>query len=118
MHGNLALDRIRHIKCDEAKPSYSRCKSTGRHCDGYLPPNSWLVQINPDNFKDSKERRSFPFFLEQTGPELARFYDEYFWNIMMSQASQSQRAIKHCLIAISSFHEKLESIYTILNPSN
>jgi hypothetical protein len=117
MPGDLSFHRVRHIKCDETKPSCLRCKSTGRRCDEYLPPKSWLVQINPDNFEDGKERRSFQFFREQTGPELSRYYDESFWNDVVPQASQSQSAIKHCLIAISSFHEKLESIQTISDAS-
>jgi hypothetical protein len=89
----------------------------GRRCDGYLAPKSWLVQINPNNFEDGTERRSFQFFRERTGPELSRYYDESFWNNVVPQASQSQSAIKHCLIAISSFHEKIESIQTISDVS-
>src|SRR6187402_3685936 len=32
--------RIRRIKCDEAKPSCYKCKSTRRKCDGYWYPNA------------------------------------------------------------------------------
>jgi hypothetical protein len=108
--GDLDCHRVRHVKCDETKPFCLRCTSTGRRCDGYLPPKSWLIQINPDGFEDGGERRAFQYFRERTGPELSRFYDESFWNNLVPQASHSQRAIKHCLVAISSFHEKLESI--------
>lgn len=117
MPGDLDCHRVRHVKCDEAKPSCLRCTSTGRRCDGYLPPKSWLLTINPDNFHDGRERRSFQFFRERTGPELSRFYDESFWNNLVPQASHAQRAIKHCLIAISSFHEKLESVQTVSSAS-
>ena len=33
----MTADRIRHIKCDETKPSCLKCTSTGRVCDGYEP---------------------------------------------------------------------------------
>jgi hypothetical protein len=108
--GDLDCHRVRHVKCDETKPFRLRCASTGRRCDGYLPPKSWLIQINPDSFEDGGERHAFQYFRERTGPELSRFYDESFWNNLVPQASHSQWAIKHCLITISSFHEKLESI--------
>ncbi|KAH9207646.1 hypothetical protein DL95DRAFT_527798 [Leptodontidium sp. 2 PMI_412] len=29
--------KIRRVKCDETKPSCTRCTSTGRKCDGYAP---------------------------------------------------------------------------------
>ncbi|KAH8666045.1 hypothetical protein BGZ60DRAFT_378218, partial [Tricladium varicosporioides] len=28
----------RHMKCDETKPECTKCTSTGRICDGYVPP--------------------------------------------------------------------------------
>ncbi|KAL6233545.1 hypothetical protein BDW75DRAFT_186443 [Aspergillus navahoensis] len=31
--------RIRRVKCDEERPHCRRCRSTGRKCDGYVPPN-------------------------------------------------------------------------------
>ncbi|KAL4862974.1 hypothetical protein BDV12DRAFT_34790 [Aspergillus spectabilis] len=30
--------RIRRVKCDEERPHCRRCQSTGRRCDGYMPP--------------------------------------------------------------------------------
>lgn len=33
---SLASQRIRKVKCDEAKPYCLRCSKTGRKCDGYL----------------------------------------------------------------------------------
>ncbi|KAL4876403.1 hypothetical protein BJY04DRAFT_142027 [Aspergillus karnatakaensis] len=30
--------RIRRVKCDEERPHCRRCQSTGRRCDGYVPP--------------------------------------------------------------------------------
>ena len=104
--------KVRHLKCDETQPTCRRCTSTGRRCEGYLPPQSWLVDIRPDNLVDGGERRSHRYFQERTGPELSRYYDESFWSDLVPQASFSQDAIKHCLIAISSFHEKLEANQT------
>ncbi|KAL2807765.1 hypothetical protein BJX63DRAFT_60948 [Aspergillus granulosus] len=34
--------KIRRVKCDEGKPSCSRCVSTGRKCDGYASPGITL----------------------------------------------------------------------------
>ena len=30
-----SLSRIRRVKCDQKKPTFARCTSTGRICDGY-----------------------------------------------------------------------------------
>ena len=38
---NADLHRIRHVKCDEEKPSCLKCRSTGRTCDGYLVTDNW-----------------------------------------------------------------------------
>lgn len=32
--------RIRRVKCDEERPHCRRCESTGRRCDGYMPPTT------------------------------------------------------------------------------
>jgi Fungal Zn(2)-Cys(6) binuclear cluster domain len=49
------IDRIRHIKCDEAKPICARCRQFGYNCEGYtygsstttLPSNSRSSQAPP-----------------------------------------------------------------------
>ena len=45
------------------------------------------------------------------------YYDESFWTDLVPKASMSQNAIKHCLVAISSFHEKLEAFQTVSDTS-
>ncbi|KAJ0422486.1 putative Zn(II)2Cys6 transcription factor [Aspergillus carlsbadensis] len=37
--------RIRRVKCDEERPHCQRCQSTGRKCDGYVPPQQKQQQV-------------------------------------------------------------------------
>ncbi|KAL4820003.1 hypothetical protein BDW67DRAFT_173263 [Aspergillus spinulosporus] len=39
--------RIRRVKCDEERPHCRRCQSTGRRCDGYMPPTRQQLQQQP-----------------------------------------------------------------------
>lgn len=81
--------RIRKVKCDEAKPSCTKCISTGRTCDGYstlpfsrtdlraasaeqgyLPRLTGLVSVllSDKSFEDTVERRYLQFFRTCTVP--------------------------------------------------
>lgn len=98
--------RIRHLKCDEQKPACLRCTSSGRRCDGYVPAG--VIQLSVDVPGDDEERRGYHFFrLKSVGVILGQ-QDADFWKSLFLQASHSQPAIKHALIAIASVHESIE----------
>ncbi|KAL4949227.1 hypothetical protein BDW69DRAFT_198257 [Aspergillus filifer] len=116
--------RKRKVKCDEAKPHCHRCTSTGRKCDGYSPPIthplsstlgrplSLIQRPIPLLFSTpgtARERRSFQFFYERTVPSLAGFTGSDFWNRLVLQVSQHEKAVWHALIALGSLHENFEN---------
>lgn len=113
-------DRIRKVKCDERKPSCSRCSKTGRKCDGYLDPKASgsrrrlkdqghhhrLHALGPSlGLLSPEEERAFGFFQHVTGPCLSGDSDASFWGTFVMQLCQTEPAVRHAVLAISSFHE-------------
>ncbi|KAK3905595.1 hypothetical protein C8A05DRAFT_12607 [Staphylotrichum tortipilum] len=116
--------KIRKVKCDEVKPFCMRCTKTGRRCDGYLdartmalrrrragPATSAAVggpQAPPSLFYEcasSDEKRSFHFFQHITAPCLSGDLDGAFWRVLVLQICQSEPAVRHAVLAVSSLHE-------------
>ncbi|KAL4928000.1 Zn(II)2Cys6 transcription factor domain-containing protein [Aspergillus undulatus] len=108
----------KRVKCDEAKPHCMRCTSTGRKCDGYgSPPGPGARLTNRDLIHrpilmpsgNEREKRSFQFFYERTVPSLAGYCGSNFWNRLVLQVSQHEKAVWHALIALGSLHENFEN---------
>ncbi|KAH6712259.1 hypothetical protein BKA61DRAFT_82540 [Leptodontidium sp. MPI-SDFR-AT-0119] len=116
--------KIRRVKCDEGKPSCVRCTSTGRKCDGYETKGAELVKLedSPQTgdlsqarlgmrgisgvlFGDGQEKRAFEFFRHRTAVEMSGFFPSKFWDGLLLQASHSEPAILHAVIALGSLHE-------------
>ncbi|KAL8396347.1 hypothetical protein RB594_004668 [Gaeumannomyces avenae] len=121
--------KIRKVKCDEQRPACVRCTSTGRSCDGYEGPRGrspaaadgavavshrphaklaprtavWLV-TGPR--LSEPESRSFQHYQEVTAPEYSRVCDDFFWRGAVMVLGQTQPAVQHALIAVSSVHEQ------------
>lgn len=118
--------RIRKVKCDEAKPFCIRCTKTGRRCDGYLDAKSMaqrrrrsgVVHNNTISetqtpvtlfyeWASSDEKRSFHFFQHVTAPCLSADFDGAFWRVLVLQICQTEPAVKHAVLAVSSLHESM-----------
>ena len=127
-----SLMAVRHVKCDESKPSCQKCVSTGRICDGYefsaRTPEPGMSRSDSGTLISSRgtqstenqsvpsslsskttwserERRSFHFFCHTTAAQLSRFQEEDFWDKLILQASHVEPAIRHAIIALGSLHE-------------
>jgi hypothetical protein len=98
--------RIRHVKHDEAKPACLRCTSASRRCDGYVPTG--VTHLNVDAPGDYEEQRGYHYFRLKSAGEILKQQDADFWESLFLQASHSQPAVKHALIAVASIHESLE----------
>ncbi|KAF2473343.1 uncharacterized protein BDR25DRAFT_302281 [Lindgomyces ingoldianus] len=135
--------RIRRVKCDETKPECQRCTKTGRKCEGYkhvtrsrdqspaaaasfrnpsflvVPqkPSPTSVPRNPSRSisPDSAENRSFFYFRTHTLPKWTEFFDSDLWSQKILQLSQSEPAIKHGILALSTMHERFESTTPIFS---
>lgn len=113
------MSRARHVKCDEGKPSCTRCTSAARTCKGYQTPNairpsSLPVKITyyvppPQHLSISlvpfqgneKERRAFAFFCERT----AKCFQSEFSSLHLLRAANEEPAIRHAVIALGGIHE-------------
>ncbi|KAF2263728.1 hypothetical protein CC78DRAFT_533736 [Lojkania enalia] len=133
--------RIRRVKCDEAKPECQRCTKTGRKCEGYkhigrsrdqspltaasfrnssflvVPqkPSSTNVPRNPSRSlsPEAAENRSFFYFQTRTLPKWTEFFESDLWSQKILQLSHVEPAIKHGILALSTLHERFESIAPI-----
>ena len=111
--------RIRHVKCDETKPSCRKCSSTGRVCDGYpakkiipqpvkktatriVPARAMSIALTPDmGIKGTdKERLCFEFFYSVTGWKVAAIMDLQVTHQFILQACHFDRAVLSAVVAL------------------
>ncbi|KAL4795105.1 hypothetical protein BDV19DRAFT_379032 [Aspergillus venezuelensis] len=116
--------RIRKVKCDESFPVCKKCRSTGRVCDGYGiwgggGNQYWHRQASdsPRDMSDypplacistliasTDELESFDWFRGRTIIKLPGSYQSEFWTKGLLQASNSEQAVWHAVMALSSTH--------------
>jgi hypothetical protein len=121
---SLTVSRARHIKCDEKKPPCSNCLKSNRQCDGYSivgprpdqpsvkivhwkPSALALHQMSVDLAGEREERRAFHFFRSNSVGVLQGYFDSEFWSRLILQASHTDPAIKHAVVALGSLHEAI-----------
>ena len=111
--------RIRHVKCDETKPSCRKCSSTGRVCDGYsakksipqpakktatriVPARAMSIAFTPEmGIKGTdKERLCFEFFYSITGRKAAAVMDLQVTHQFILQACHFDRAVLSAVVAL------------------
>lgn len=106
--------KIRHVKCDEAKPACKRCQSTGRVCDGYsdisprakdlTPGMSPAVnQISTLSLKQN-ELQTFDYFLSLAAPRLSGGLDQDFWCGRVLQLCHAEPYVRDAALAISTLY--------------
>ncbi|KAK0740186.1 hypothetical protein B0T18DRAFT_417375 [Schizothecium vesticola] len=101
--------KIRRVKCDEVRPSCTRCTSTGRKCDGYAPqPYATPLSAGVKLYVSVPEYRALDFFHRRVAAAIPGNLDpEAFWTHTVHQASQYEPAVRHAIVAISSLYERL-----------
>ncbi|KAH8659833.1 hypothetical protein BX600DRAFT_51040 [Xylariales sp. PMI_506] len=112
--------KLRRVKCDETKPTCTRCTKAGRLCHGYKaikqdrvskarPAKDRLLQLDmSDTLMEagtSEERRCFQFFVDFTGPKLAFDLDTELWTALVLKLYHGEGAVRHAVLAISSLHQ-------------
>ena len=114
------------MRCDQTRPSCTKCSSTGRKCDGYPPASERTTA--PFNFGDSRAHirpvaiapsvqdasgltpagaRSFAFFRIETSIELAGPLRDSFWTQLVLQVSHREECVRQVVLALSSLHQSL-----------
>jgi len=113
------MSRARHIKCDEGKPSCTKCTSSARTCEGYPnpkakvssslplemryyvpPPQNLSISLVPFQCTEM-ERHAFAFFCERT----TKCFQSDFSSYYLLRAVHEQPAIRHAAIALGGIHE-------------
>ncbi|KAL5336652.1 hypothetical protein BJX70DRAFT_273463 [Aspergillus crustosus] len=116
--------KVRKVKCDEHFPVCQRCLSTGRVCDGYgvwggggnlywqrqssdvprdmliYPPLACISTL----MASTDETASFDWFKGRTIIKLPGSYLSDFWTKNLLQASHSEKAVWHAIMALSFTH--------------
>jgi Fungal specific transcription factor domain/Fungal Zn(2)-Cys(6) binuclear cluster domain len=122
----LTRFRVRHIKCDEQKPSCYNCLKSSRQCDGYSAdgrrtdqdlikivhwkPNALaLHRLSVDLAGEQEERRAIHFFRSNSVRALQGYFNSEFWSRLVLQASHTEPTIRHAVIALGSLHETTQS---------
>jgi hypothetical protein len=123
--------RARKVKCDERFPACNRCVSTGRVCDGYGiwggGGNSYGERYAKSNspteecssalsvplvhqisarpgLANASERAYLDWFTGQTATRLPGVFGSGFWDTLVLQASVTEPAVLHAVLALSCAH--------------
>ncbi|RFU28313.1 hypothetical protein B7463_g8024, partial [Scytalidium lignicola] len=117
--------KIRHLKCDEEKPSCRQCISDGVKCDGYKPPQPAKPRKTAATSTSvgvvtplAAQKRLLPnpgcyelkLYQRYVAPKLSSYSDAGFWNVLIPQMSQTEPAIRHAVAAICAVYRDIESI--------
>lgn len=68
-----------------------------------LPP---ALQLSP-TVGTSAEKRSLHYFTERTALEWSAWSDDYFWTMIVTQASSVHSCLRHGLVALAAAHEAI-----------
>lgn len=114
--------KSKRIKCDERKPSCTRCLLSDFDCVFNLsrakeqlsgrPPCPPGVLVEPCSaFGDPVENRALTYYNEVLLPDVTGFTSqtETFWRSLVPRLSHTEPAIHHILVAVASKHEALRT---------
>ncbi|KAL0940545.1 C6 zinc finger domain protein [Colletotrichum truncatum] len=110
--------RIRRVKCDEIRPSCSRCVQTGRTCDGYgiwnsgnQPGQNWLENPSIPAFVHTSvaglagpDKQLFEWFIREAIGKFNGVPEFPFWAKAMLQMCTTESVVLHTALAVASAH--------------
>ncbi|KAK2010474.1 hypothetical protein LZ32DRAFT_563049, partial [Colletotrichum eremochloae] len=114
--------RLRHIRCDESRPSCNQCTKTGRSCDGYRPSGSRLATLpkralaplqapsqaslswSPVQLS-APAQRALHYYRVNTAKQLSGYLDDEFWTTSVLQVGDRDQCVSYALVALASLHE-------------
>ncbi|KAF3761759.1 hypothetical protein M406DRAFT_266480 [Cryphonectria parasitica EP155] len=119
--------KIRKVKCDEGRPSCTRCVSTGRVCDGYgvwggggrahtssssssssssSPIKPSLVPATPRPTTQD-EQCSLEWFRSRTAVKIGGPFVSPFWSTLVLQTGLQEPCVFNAMLALSSAHRRV-----------
>lgn len=122
--------KIRHVKCDEVRPSCKRCTTTGRRCDGYeiaprkkrsqcrsqtrpSPPIELIEHLLVCEEGAHAERSALEFFQQRTIWDLSSYFHSDLCSGLTLQIGHTEPAIRHAAIAIASLHRQRRAVPSV-----
>lgn len=121
-HPDLCTDH----RMSSGKPECLRCTSTGRRCDGYQPPKTWLFELKGErepspgpsfssrsalaSSHSPEESRALQFYDEKTAPTCTNYCSPHFWKVTVLAAAQLHPSVKYITIATAELHASLEEL--------
>ncbi|KAL4919085.1 hypothetical protein BDW62DRAFT_48602 [Aspergillus aurantiobrunneus] len=119
--------KIRHVKCDEAKPECLQCQESGRKCDGYDNASQTQLRqriaerhrpIDRDSFgadhrlllrqETRTERRYVDFFYTRSSHAFSGFYNSKLWSYLIPQFGEHEPSVRHAMTAIGAIHSRVQ----------
>ncbi|KAK1980697.1 hypothetical protein LZ30DRAFT_118790 [Colletotrichum cereale] len=114
--------RVRHMRCDESRPSCNQCTKTGRSCDGYRPSGSRLATLPKRALAPSQTlgqaslssspvqlsapaQRALHYYRVNTAKQLSGYLDDEFWTTSVLQVGDRDQCVSYALVALASLHE-------------
>ncbi|KAL2843772.1 hypothetical protein BJX68DRAFT_153159 [Aspergillus pseudodeflectus] len=129
--------KLRHVKCDEAKPECLQCQRSGRKCDGYDNASQTQLRqriaerhrpLDRDNVgadhrlllrqETRTERRYVDFFYAQTSSAFSGFYDSKLWSYLIPQLGEHEPSIRHAITAIGAIHSRIQNAKLLTSNEN
>ncbi|KAL2827672.1 hypothetical protein BJY01DRAFT_228999 [Aspergillus pseudoustus] len=120
--------KLRHVKCDEAKPECMQCQRSGRKCDGYDSASQTQLRqriaerhrpldrdmVGADHRlllrqETGTERRYVEFFYGQSSSAFSGFYNSKLWSYLIPQLGEHEPSIRHAMTAIGAIHSRLQN---------
>lgn len=83
----------------------SNSTSPSRSPSSERDAQSVLLRLPLNHFDDARQHRAFTYFVECTAPELTGNFAAGFWQHVLLQASVTEPALRHGVVAIASIHE-------------
>lgn len=130
----LTRPSIRRVKCDETRPACTRCTTTRRRCDGYLPPTVNLsrrrladlvrqtpslgpaaeslvpaLRQSPEPLTQGLDSLLFDVFRHATAPGTASLLPSLFWTRDLLQMAHGESAIWHATLSLGALHRQWEA---------
>jgi len=113
--------KIRRVMFDEEEPAWRRCLSSGRVCDGYgiwseprnIPGITIQQSLGSPAYHPNalpglahEEKRQLHRFRNMLTEKLAQPFGCHFWNSLVLHLSQSEPAVLHAALALTSTYER------------
>lgn len=111
--------KIRHVKCDEAKPICQACQKARIVCDGYLFPRHGPGSAPPSRIFTAQQVPYVDFFRHALVVDFTGYSSSDFWSRIVLCAAMTDDCVRHAVLAIAALSAAIsDSISPTSTPTN